>query len=458
MSTGFWTPGRLTAALSERLLEGGAGQRPGADFPIERVWTDSRTVQPHDCFVALIGENFDAHDFANTAIAAGASALVLSRVPESLTPGIPVYLVDDTLLALGDLARFRRTAWGGRVVGVGGSNGKTSTKELLTAALGSRYSVHATRGNLNNRVGVPLTLLALPDTADVAVVEMGTSIPGEIATLRDIVRPDITVLTSIAEEHLEGLGDLAGVLAEESALFGPDSVAVIPSSHPELLGPAACSRRVVTAGLDSGDVRAQSWSIESDGSGTAVVDGVSVHSPLRGVHNLRNLMLALATGLELGVPIDGAAADIARLTPPPMRASWERVGRALVINDAYNSNPGSAVAALELLDAAPGAQRVAILGTMRELGANAERCHDDVARAAVGSSADVIAGIGDFAGALGRVAGHDPRVVVADDVEQLWAQLTSRLSRDPVILLKASRGVRLERILPLITDWATQPC
>ena len=189
--------------------------------------------------------------------------------------GVPAYVVADTRQALGALsARYRRRAWNGPVVGVVGANGKTTTKELIRAALGSRLEVHATEANCNNLVGVPLTLLGIPDYADVAVVGVGTNAIGEIAMLRDIVAPDIVVVTSIGEEHLDGLGDLAGVLREELAACDGARVAIVPSSQPEVLAAAqGRAARLVTAGLDVGDVHSASWSIGADGRGVATVDG-----------------------------------------------------------------------------------------------------------------------------------------------------------------------------------------
>lgn len=448
----FWTLDRVAHALEARAT----GDLPRGPSGLTGISTDTRAIAPGNCFVALAGERFDAHDFLDQAVASGAAALVVSRAPRAGTLTIPVYVVDDTLVALGDLARYRRRAWARRVVGVAGSNGKTSTKELLAGALGSVFTVHATRGNLNNRIGVPLTLFAIPDAADVAIIELGTSIPGEIAMLRSIAEPDVAVVTSIAEEHLEGFGSLEGVLREESESVRDVGCAVIPSHEHALAAIARrTARSVVTAGLDEGDVHASSWRLADDGSGVAVVDGVTVRSPLRGVHNVRNMLLAIAVAHELGVSTEDAARGIARLTPPSMRSSWERIGDSLVINDAYNSNPGSAIAALEMLGAAPGDVKVAVLGTMRELGDSAQRCHDDVARAAIASGARVIAGLGEFADAFARVAPDDPRVVTAPDVDELWRALEPRLERGATILLKASRGVRLERILPHLTTWAT---
>jgi UDP-N-acetylmuramoyl-tripeptide--D-alanyl-D-alanine ligase len=342
------------------------------------------------------------------------------------------------------------------VVAVIGTNGKTSTKELIRSALGSRLDVHATTGNLNNLVGVPLTLLALPDTADVAVIEMGTNAPGEIARLRALVDPDVTVVTSIAEEHLEGLSDVAGVLREELAGVEGVPVAIVPASQPEVADAArGKARRVVTAGLDGGDISAAPWSIDENGRGHMRVDGCEIVVPLRGVHNLRNATLALAAARELGIGLDDASKGIAAMAPPPMRVNWERIGRATLINDAYNSNPGSARAAIELLrHAGLGRQRVAVLGSMLELGVQTPQLHDDVARSALSDGVELVGAVGEFVSAFARVAPNDPRVISAADVDSLWRALVSRLSPDAVILLKGSRGMRLERLVPPITEWA----
>jgi UDP-N-acetylmuramoyl-tripeptide--D-alanyl-D-alanine ligase len=392
-------------------------------------------------------------------VQAGATALVVSRIDAVAGLGVPVFVVNDTRAALGALGRYRRRAWNGPVVGVVGTNGKTSTKELIRAALDSRLEVHATTGNLNNLVGVPHTLLAIPDHADVAVVEMGTNHPGEVAALRDIVEPTIVVVTSIAEEHLEGLGDLDGVLREELSACDGVGVAVVPASQPEVVAEASRrARRVVAAGLGAGDVAAERHALALDGSGTALVSGVEVKVPLRGAHNLRNAMLALAVAQELGITVEDAARGIAKMKLPPMRSNVEQLGRATLINDAYNSNPGSARAAIELLSHAGGAgasrQRVAVLGTMLELGPTAPRLHDEIARAALDANVDVIAGVGEFAAALERVNAPKDRIVTAIDADDLWSSLAPRLEPDAIILLKGSRGVRLERLVPRITEWA----
>ncbi len=411
-------------------------------------------------FLALKGEKFDGHDYLSRAVSDGAAAVIVSHASRLGTLGVPVFEVRDTLVALGALGNFRRRAWGRPVIGVAGSNGKTSTKDLILAALASAHAVHATTGNLNNRVGVPLTLLAIPDSAEIAVIELGTSLPGEVEILRNIAEPDISVVTSIAEEHLEGLGDLGGVLREECMAFDGVETAVVPAAQPEIAREARLKAgRVVVAGLEIGfDLSADSWSIGGDGLGEIVIGDVSIRPPLRGEHNLRNAMLALAIARECGVSLESAARGIAAMPQPKMRAAWEELGKMTIINDAYNANPGSTRAAIEMLQAAgreaAGRQRVIVLGTMRELGAGSERLHDEIADLAVASGADLVAGIGDFAPALEKQ--KSPVVITATDVTDLWPQLQPRLKEDAIILLKASRGVELERLLPFLSEWTNQ--
>jgi UDP-N-acetylmuramoyl-tripeptide--D-alanyl-D-alanine ligase len=443
----FWTLDRIADALRDG---------PRGTTAISRISTDTRNVGQGSCFVALKGETFDAHDFLADAVKNGAIALVVNDAKRAAGLGVPVYEVADTLTALGLLARYRRRVWGRPVVGVVGTNGKTSTKELLKAALGGAFHVHATTGNYNNLVGVPLTLFALPDDADIAVIEMGTNHPGEVEALRVIVEPDIVVLTSIAEEHLEGLGDLAGVLREEASGFKGVALAVTPAAQPEVAEAARLlAKRTISAGLDGGDVHPAAWGVEPDGQGWVDYEGTRVTIPLRGVHNSRNAMLAIAVARECGVAMEAIAAGIAAMPSPPMRVNFESHGRATIINDAYNSNPGSARVALELLEHAGKArQRVAVLGTMLEMGEHADRLHDEVARTALDSPLELIVGVGGFAEALQRIAPGDIRTIGGADPAAAWDAMRSRLAPDAVILLKGSRGVRLERLVPMIAEWA----
>lgn len=451
--TPFWTLDRLG-----RALRGVATlPSPSGSAPLGGVATDTRTIEPGSVFVALRGERFDAHDFLAQAVEKGAAAVVVSDPTRAAALSVPVYVVTDTTAALGALGAFRRRVWGGTVVAVAGSNGKTTTKALVRAALGGTFEVHATQGNLNNQIGVPLTLLAIPEGADVAVVEVGTSEPGEVELLRRLVAPDIAVVTSVGEEHLEGLGSLAGVLREETSIFRDTPLAIAPASQPEV-GAAArvLAQRALEAGLDAGEFRPDRWEVGGDGRGWAEFGAVRLDLAIPGAHNLRNAMLALAVARACGVPLAVAAQGISSVAPLDMRGAWLAMGALTVINDAYNANPGSMREAIALLDALETPRpRVLVLGTMRELGPSAAELHDEVARRAVASRAAIVAGLGDFAAPLERLSAGDGRVVVADDVDELWASLSSALPRDAIVLLKASRGVRLERLLPHLQGWAS---
>jgi UDP-N-acetylmuramoyl-tripeptide--D-alanyl-D-alanine ligase len=449
----FWTMDRVAQAL-ERCA---SLPLPIGAREFTAVSTDTRTIMPGTLFVALRGETFDAHDFLDEAVTAGASALVVSEAERVAGTGVPVFVVRDTREALGALAHFRRVAWGKPVIAVGGSNGKTSTKAMLAAMLAGAYDVHATIGNLNNEIGVPLTLLALPDDADLAVVEAGTNSPGEIERLRRIIAPDVTVITSIGEEHLEGFVDLAGVLREELALALNVPVVVTPAAHPEVAaGVTGDGQQVVVAGLDEGQLQPLRWRLEPDGSGLLTFDDGDLSIPLRGAHNLRNAMLAVCVARGFGVTLEQMQFGLSRMAQPSMRAAVDAVGSVLLVNDAYNANPPSMRAALDLLEAVgQGRPMVAVLGTMRELGAGADALHDDIARDAVRRPLTLIVGVGDFAAALQRVSPGDPRVLTADDAPLAAAELLQRAPRNAAILLKGSRGARLERLVAPITAWAT---
>jgi UDP-N-acetylmuramoyl-tripeptide--D-alanyl-D-alanine ligase len=246
-------------------------------------------------------------------------------------------------------------------------------------------------------------------------------------------------------------------LREEAAVYDGVPVGIAPSAQPEIAEAARDkAQRVVVAGLDDfAQVKPDRWEIGADGLGFIEIGGVTVRPPVRGLHNLRNAMLALAVARECGVSYEDAAQGIAEMPQPKMRVAWEQVGNVTLINDAYNANPGSTRAAIELLrGTGTGRQRVIVLGTMRELGAASAQCHADIAGLALASGADIVAGIGEFAPALQNQNEHD-RVITALDVEDLWPQLQSRLERDAIILLKASRGVQLERLVPHLTTWAT---
>lgn len=460
MSDGFWTDQRVREAL---------GLGPGGDLPVFRaISTDTRGAAEGDLFVALVGDRFDGHRFLQAAADAGAIGAVVSEVPDSVPEGITLYEVDETLSALCRLAAYRRDRLNARFVGVVGSNGKTTTKELVRAVLSTRFHTYATQGNLNNQIGVPLTLLGLPADVEVAVIEMGTDRPGEIAALTGIVRPDLVVVTSIGEEHLELLGDLTGVLEEElSVLEGlADGGKVFVAAEPDALvrraREIAGRARVRTAGLREGaDLRPDGGErgirTLEDGSTLWRWRGVEVRLPIPGRFNVGNALLALGVALELGVPAQEAARNLAGVSLPKLRGQWVRVGDLRVLADCYNANPPSVVAAMDLLSSLPArGRRVAVLGTMRELGDASERLHtslaDRIARI-VGDSLDLVVATGEFAPAFAR---HQERLgdqlVIAEDPLSAFERAKSRLRPTDTILLKASRGDEMERWIPLLEE------
>jgi UDP-N-acetylmuramoyl-tripeptide--D-alanyl-D-alanine ligase len=453
---------RWTAAEVARALELNA---PAEEMDFAGVSTDTRKIVPGSLFVALSGANYDAHDYLDQAAAGGATAAVVSRVPDR-SPAIPYFIVPNTLHALGALGRHRRRALAGRVVAVAGSNGKTTTKELLRAALSPRLRVHATDANLNNQVGVPLTLLATPDDAEAVIVETGTNEPGEITLLSRIVEPDAAIITAIGEEHLEGLGSVEGVLQEELAIFDglrADGIAIVAEDPPEL--PQGTRDRVDSArvrvcgsgaeanfGPDGG---MESVKVRPDGSTEWSFRGVSIHIPIPGMHNVRNALLALAVAEEWGVPVADAAGGLAAMKATRMRNEWVRVGTVNVIADCYNANPPSMRAALDLLASVPAqGEKVAVMGTMRELGDHGDRLHRELALHAaglLGHGIDRVVATGDFVRAFEE--NHSDlgeRLVAAEDPLDAYEALRPGLTGGETILLKGSRGVALERWIPLM--------
>ncbi len=443
-----WTEAAVAAAL-------GVGTA-SAEQTYTAVSTDTRTLADGSLFVALAGERHDGHDYLHAAASAGAIGAVVTRVPDDAPHRLRYYVVPDTLRGLGALGRFARRRSRARICAVTGSNGKTTTKELLRAVLSTHAPVHATKGNLNNLVGVPLTLLALPADVGMAVIELGTNVPGEVGQLGGIVEPDAVVVTNVSEEHLEGHVDLDGVLREETAALPwlpADGIAVVPDEPESVAARArALAPSVRVAGLGPGadaDLRGSDIDVGSDGTVRFRWRGQSVSLGLRGRHNVRNALLAFALGEAWGIDAAAMIEAAADVTPPNMRSEVRRIGRMTVIVDCYNANPSSVRAAAQLLADMPrGDGRVAVLGTMRELGPTSARLHEETAHDVAGLGIDLIVATGDFVDAFAGHAGSGDRLIRERDPLDAFAHLARRLRGGETVLLKGSRGVALERLLP----------
>lgn len=451
MSPGFvWTDRAVREALDLEASPGALDLRFGA------VSTDTRTVRPGDLFVALEGERLDGHDFLLDAEAAGAAGAVVTSEPMT-TPGLPLYRVPDTLVGLGRLARYRRRSLAARVIGITGSTGKTTVKELLGAALGGSFKVYATPGNLNNRVGVPLSLLGAPDDAEFLVIELGTSEPGEIGALTAIAEPDHGLVTTVGEAHLTGLGSLEGIMDEKLDLIrgtDPEGV-VLVGDEPEALVAAARRARpdVHVAGLSaSADSEFRGELLDQDAGGRYRVRfrGNDVRAGIPGRHGAWNLTVSLAMAVLLGADLAEAAEDAGRIGPGRLRGEVRPIGGRTLILDCYNANPQSVAGALDSLAGLPGGgAKIAILGSMLELGGRSAALHTEVLRRATALPIDVVVATGEFAGVAGRFADDETsvRMIAVEAIGDAYEAARPLFSPGARILLKGSRGVALERLV-----------
>lgn len=423
---------------------------------------DSRTLAPRACFVALVADR-DGHDFVGDAFARGATVALVGRHVGDAAPGAAVVRVRDPLAALGVLGSEARAHLGDvPVVGITGSAGKTGTKDLTAAALGGAPDVHASRGSYNNEAGVPLTLLHAPAGTRAVVLEMGARAQGDIAALCAIARPSTGVITNIGLAHAGPLGGPAGVARAKGELFEAlpaAGLAVLDAADAAAAGIAARTRarvlRVGAEGVPGAEVRASavalddllhpSFTMESPWGSADVRLGV------HGDHVVVNALLAAGVALDTGRDLSAVVAGLESVTPAPWRMEVGRgPGDVVVINDAYNANPGSTSAALRALARLPSAgRRIAVLGDMRELGAHSAEEHARVGRLAVELGIDVVVAVGpESAATADALAGRGSTVVVirADDAPAAVDALRGVVAPGDAVLVKGSRAVGLEAV------------
>ncbi len=440
---------------------------PGARAAYEAVCTDTRALTPGCLFVALEGERFDAHTFLPQAAAAGAAGALVRRgrtLPE-LPAGFALYAVDDTLQGLGALARFHRQRFRLPVGAVGGSNGKTTTKEMVGAIRAVRGPALKTEGNLNNEVGVPLTLFRLEPAHVAAVIEVGMNRPGEISRLTRVTQPDAGLITIVQPEHLEGLGSLEGVADAEGELFRelpPTATAVVNLDDPLIAERAAKSRakRLTFGRAGQATVRLTDVRLRGRAGMTATVRyqgrDWSVELAFVGEHNALNATGAFALALALGYRPEECVQGLAQARPYARRLNVvDAPGGLTVVDDCYNANPASMNAALDTLTGltASGGRAIAVLGDMLELGQGELEEHAALgARVAAGKVARVaFFGPRSAEGQRAAAATLGERAAHFTEVEPLVAWLKPQLREGDVVLVKASRGMRLERVVAALT-------
>ncbi|HLN00525.1 MAG TPA: UDP-N-acetylmuramoyl-tripeptide--D-alanyl-D-alanine ligase [Bryobacteraceae bacterium] len=412
---------------------------------------DSRTVAPGDLFFALRGPQFDGHDYTDTALAKGAVGAVVDR-----DLGLPAQLlVADTLAAMQKLAAWARCRWGGRVVAVTGSAGKTTTKDVIAHLLAVEMAVGKTIGNLNNHFGLPLSILRLADESRAAVLEMGMNHAGEIRGLARIARPDVAVVTNVGYAHVEAFGSIEGVARAKRELIEelpPEGVAVLNADDRLVAQFGEVHRgRVVTFGLaETADVRAENIEFGSERVRFRC-RGVQFESPLVGRHGLSNVLAGIAVEEVFGIAPERLRDAVRSLSPGKMRGERLEHNGVIIWNDSYNSNPEAARAMLDVLRETPARRRIAVLGEMLELGQSTEPLHREIGKYAAVEGVDVLVGV---RGAARFMVEEAVKAGLSDGAAYFFEDpvaagdfLHSLLEPGDAVLFKGSRGVKVERAL-----------
>jgi UDP-N-acetylmuramoyl-tripeptide--D-alanyl-D-alanine ligase len=425
---------------------------------------DSRTLQPGELFFAVKGERMDGHDFISQALEKGAVAAVIRKDQLArYTAKRRLMTVDDTLSALQTLASAVRRLWGKPLVGVTGSTGKTTTKEAIAHVLSTRFRVLKSEGNFNNHFGLPLMLLKIEPEHDIAVIEMGMSHAGEIAALAKIAQPEIGVVTNVAPVHLEFFKSVAGIARAKYELVEalPAGGTAVLNADDEYVSQFGRDFRgkVVLYGLHvSADVRAENiQQLGPEGSTFDVVVGgcrerAMLH--LVGTHNIYNALAAVAVGLERGLSPSEAVAALSSLAPPDKRGQVVKLGNITIVNDCYNCNPKALEAMVDALAAMPAKRRIVVAGAMMELGPAGEALHRQAGQHIASKKIDVLLGVQGQAQHMveaARQAGMQAEFLATPEEAGEW--LAQETRDGDVVLLKASRGVKLERALE---KWTSQ--
>ena len=465
-----WTTQEIIDATGGELLCG----NPARSFA--GVSIDSRSITPEDFFMAIAGESHDGHGFAPAVVEQGVGGLVINRHKTEELPvaawqktDISCIAVDDTIRALGDLAAFNRRRTDVTVAAITGSNGKTTTRKLTAGVVARQFNTLATAGNFNNQIGLPLTLLALESAHQVAVVEMGTNNPGEIARLAEIALPDIGVLTNVGPAHLEGLGSLEGVKREKGDLIkglNRGGKAVLNADDPRVLQLADETRHDVLLYGQSPEAAIRAEEIKQEEQSTSFLlmlkqEGVEVHLNAPGDYMVSNALAAAAVGFLLEIPAPQIKAGLESFTPVSGRMNICQLANGVhIIDDTYNANPDSMRAALATLDQMrSGSRGIFVAGDMLELGARAPELHSQIGTLAAGSRICRLYASGEYAsivldGALNQ--GMQSPDTLTGTRQEIIDDLKSFLQPGDWVLVKGSRGMAMEMVVEGLKQWAKE--
>ena len=434
------------------------GELRGADATVDAVTTDTRKITPGCLFVALKGERFDAHDFAEQAKAAGAGALLVSR---ALACDLPQIVVADTRLAFGELAAWVRQQVPARIVALTGSSGKTSVKEMTASILSQCGNTLYTAGNLNNDIGVPMTLLRLTPEHEFAVIELGANHQGEIAWTVSLTRPEAALVNNLAAAHLEGFGSLAGVARAKGEIFtglAEDGIAILNADNndwlnwQDIIGDRTVWRFSPNA-ADS-DFSAKNIHITSHGTEFTLqtpVGSVDVLLPLPGRHNIANALAAAALAIAVGASLQAIKAGLATLKAVPGRLfPIQLAENQLLLDDSYNANVGSMTAAVQVLSEMPG-HRILVVGDMAELGDESEACHRQVGEAAKAAGIDTVISVGTLSKQIGDASGVGEHFA---DKPAAVARLKALIAEHQFVtlLVKGSRSAAMEEVVSALQE------
>ena len=445
-------------------IVGVMGRRPERRIQASGVSTNSRTLRPGEVFFALRGARCDGHDFVAEVLARGAAAAVVScdvAVPAEFRDR--VVRVSDTLRALCDSAHAFRKEWGGKVIAVTGSNGKTTTREMIYHILSGEFACKGAPKNFNTDVGLSLALFQVEPEDRVMVVEMGTNAPGEIAALAAVAEPDVGIITNVGRSHLEGLGSEEGVAQAKAELLdwlnSRGTVFLNLDNHWFGFLANRCRTRMISFGLGAkADFRGTDVRRLQHGYSFVAGGRARVRLRVPGRHNVWNALAALAVARHFGVDLAGAASRLENFHLPLMRCEMRAIHGVTVISDCYNANPDSMHAALEMFGrvAAKG-RRVAVLGDMLELGAESERLHQGLGADAAGAGVDALWTVGEYARSVASAAekgGFGGPISHAGRLEDVVGQICEFLQPGDTLLVKGSRSMRMERLVEQFRDMA----